>query len=287
MSNELPEKPNALQRLMARFRNAAKGFRGGYKDEIDSLRNKVASYEQEKQAVREMRQGAEARADELSKWEIKIREENYNVEDNKRANEERAEELSNYSNALNKRAQEIEIEATERAHILLNEYKKDLSEREKALSEREKALSDKEDAVEEALRQRKAALSAKENAAEEALRQREAALSAKEDAAEAALRQRGEALSNKEARVNGLERLLKDDKILPENEDPQKTATRLAFISRMQDLQGQLDDLDSICSELNGVLDKEVAEGIKRSRNKILGRFLALITMDEITKRTK
>ena len=269
MSNELPEKPNALQRLMARFRNAAKGFRGGYKDEIDSLRNKVASYEQEEQAVREMRQGAEARADELSKWEIKIREENYNVEGNKRANEERAEELSNYSNALNKRAQEIEIEATERAHILLNEYKKDLSEREKALSEREKALSDKEDAV------------------EEALRQREAALSAKEDAAEAALRQRGEALSNKEARVNGLERLLKDDKILPENEDPQKTATRLAFISRMQDLQGQLDDLDSICSELNGVPDKEVAEDIKRSRNKILGRFLALITMDEITKRTK
>lgn len=262
MSNELPEKPNALQRLMARFRNAAKGFRGGYKDEIDSLRNKVASYEQEEQAVREMRQGAEARADELSKWEIKIREENYNVEGNKRANEERAEELSNYSNALNKRAQEIEIEATERAHILLNEYKKDLSEREKALSEREKALSDKEDAVEEALRQRKAALSAKENAAEEALRQRE-------------------------ARVNGLERLLKDDKILPENEDPQKTATRLAFISRMQDLQGQLDDLDSICSELNGVPDKEVAEDIKRSRNKILGRFLALITMDEITKRTK
>lgn len=277
MSNELPEKPNALQRLMARFRNAAKGFRGGYKDEIDSLRNKVASYEQEEQAVREMRQGAEARADELSKWEIKIREEN---EGNKRANRERAEELSNYSNALNKRAQEIEIEATERAHILLNEYKKDLSER-------EKALSDKEDAVEEALRQRKAALSAKENAAEEALRQREAALSAKEDAAEAALRQRGEALSNKEARVNGLERLLKDDKILPENEDPQKTATRLAFISRMQDLQGQLDDLDSICSELNGVPDKEVAEDIKRSRNKILGRFLALITMDEITKRTK
>ena len=251
MSNELPEKPNALQRLMARFRNAAKGFRGGYKDEIDSLRNKVASYEQEEQAVREMRQGAEARADELSKWEINIREENYNVEGNKRANEERAEELSNYSNALNKRAQEIEIEATERAHILLNEYKKDLSEREKALSEREKALSDKE------------------------------------DAAEAALRQRGEALSNKEARVNGLERLLKDDKILPENEDPQKTATRLAFISRMQDLQGQLDDLDSICSELNGVPDKEVAEDIKRSRNKILGRFLALITMDEITKRTK
>ena len=244
MSNELPEKPNVLQRLMARFRNAAKGFRGGYKDEIDSLRNKVASYEQEEQAVREMRQGAEARADELSRWEIKIREENYNVEGNKRANEERAEELSNYSNALNKRAQEIEIEATERAHILLNEYKKDLSEREKALSD-------------------------------------------KEDAAEAALRQRGEALSNKEARVNGLERLLKDDKILPENEDPQKTATRLAFISRMQDLQGQLDDLDSICSELNGVPDKEVAEDIKRSRNKILGRFLALITMDEITKRTK
>ena len=39
MSNELPEKPNALQKLMARFRNAAKGFRGGYKNEIDSLRN--------------------------------------------------------------------------------------------------------------------------------------------------------------------------------------------------------------------------------------------------------
>lgn len=276
MSNELPEKPNALQKLMARFRNAAKGFRGGYKDEIDSLRNKVASYEQEEQAVREMRQGAEARADELSRWEIKIREENYNVEGNKRANEERAEELSNYSNALNKRAQEIEIEATERAHILLNEYKKDLSEREKALSEREKALSDKEDAVEEALRKRKEALSAKEDAAEEALRQRKEAL-----------RKREEALSDKEARVGGLERLLKDDRILPENEAPKETATRLAFISRMQDLQGQLDVLDSICSELNGVPDKEEAEDIDRNRYNILGRFLALITMDEITKRTK
>lgn len=43
MSNELPEKPNALQKLMARFRNAAKGFRGGYKNEIDSLRNEVDS----------------------------------------------------------------------------------------------------------------------------------------------------------------------------------------------------------------------------------------------------
>lgn len=276
MSNELPKKPNVLQRLMARFRNAAKGFRGGYKDEIDSLRNKVASYEQEEQAVREMRQGAEARADELSRWEIKIREENYNVEGNKRANEERAEELSNYSNALNKRAQEIEIEATERAHILLNEYKKDLSEREKALSEREKALSDKEDAVEEALRKRKEALSAKEDAAEEALRQRKEAL-----------RKREEALSDKEARVGGLERLLKDDRILPENEAPKETATRLAFISRMQDLQGQLDVLDSICSELNGVPDKEEAEDIDRNRYNILGRFLALITMDEITKRTK
>lgn len=258
MSNELPEKPNALQRLMARFRNAAKGFRGGYKDEIDSLRNKVASYEQEEQAVREMRQKAEARADELSQWEIRIREQNYNVQDNKRANEERANELSDYSKALEKRARKIEEAATRRAYKLLDEYKADLNQREAALNQGEAALN-----------------------------QREAALSAKEDAAEAALRQRGEALSNKEARVNGLERLLKDDKILPENEDPQKTATRLAFISRMQDLQGQLDDLDSICSELNGVPDKEVAEDIKRSRNKILGRFLALITMDEITKRTK
>lgn len=74
MSNELPEKPNALQKLMARFRNAAKGFRGGYKNEIDSLRNEVDSYRQEEQAVLEMRQKAEARADELSQWEIRIRE---------------------------------------------------------------------------------------------------------------------------------------------------------------------------------------------------------------------
>lgn len=74
MSNELPEKPNALQKLMARFRNAAKGFRGGYADEISSLRRKVDSYEQEEQKVLEMRQKAEARADELSKWEIAIRE---------------------------------------------------------------------------------------------------------------------------------------------------------------------------------------------------------------------
>lgn len=73
MSNELPEKPNALQKLMARFRNAAKGFRGGYKNEIDSLRNEVDSYRQEEQAVLEMRQKAEARADELSQWEIRIR----------------------------------------------------------------------------------------------------------------------------------------------------------------------------------------------------------------------
>jgi len=291
MSNELPEKPNALQRLMARFRNAAKGFRGGYKDEIDSLRNKVASYEQEEQAVREMRQGAEARADELSKWEIKIREEN---EGNKRANRERAEELSNYSNALNKREQEIEIEATERAHILLNEYKKDLSEREKALSEREKALSDKEDAVEEALRQRKAALSAKENAAEEALRQREAALNQREAALrkdlsqrEAALSDKKDAVSDREARVDGLERLLKDDRILPESEDPKKTATRLAFISRMQDLQEQLDDLDSICSETKNAKDEKLTSTLKRSRDQILGRLLALIAMDEIIKRTK
>lgn len=276
MSNELPEKPNALQKLMARFRNAAKGFRGGYADEISSLRGKVDSYKQGEQEVREMRQEAEARADKLSKWEIEIREKAYNVEGRERANEERAEELSNYSNALNKRAQEIEIEATKRAHILLDEYKKDLSNREEALSKGEEALSAKEDAVEEALRKRKEALSAKEDAAEEALRQRKEAL-----------RKREEALSDKEARVGGLERLLKDDRILPENEAPKETATRLAFISRMQDLQGQLDVLDSICSELNGVPDKEVAEDIDRNRHNILGRFLALITMDEITKRTK
>lgn len=269
MSNELPEKPNALQKLMARFRNAAKGFRGGYADEISSLRGEVDSYKQGEQEVREMRQEAEARADKLSKWEIEIRKKAYNVAGRERANEERAEELSNYSNALNKRAQEIEIEATKRAHILLDEYKKDLSNR-------EEALSDKEDAVEEALRKRKEALSAKEDAAEEALRQRKEAL-----------RKREEALSDKEARVGGLERLLKDDRILPENEAPKETATRLAFISRMQDLQGQLDVLDSICSELNGVLDKEEAEDIDRNRYNILGRFLALITMDEITKRTK
>lgn len=258
MSNELPEKPNALQKLMARFRNAAKGFRGGYADEISSLRGEVDSYKQGEQEVREMRQEAEARADKLSKWEIEIRKKAYNVAGRERANEERAEELSNYSNALNKRAQEIEIEATKRAHILLDEYKKDLSNREEALSKGEEALSAKEDAAEEALRQRK-----------EALRKRE------------------EALSDKEARVGGLERLLKDDRILPENEAPKKTATRLAFISRMQDLQGQLDVLDSICSELNGVPDKEEAEDIDRNRYNILGRFLALITMDEITKRTK
>lgn len=283
MSNELPEKPNALQKLMARFRNAAKGFRGGYKNEIDSLRNEVDSlrnevdsYKQGEQEVREMRQEAEARADKLSKWEIEIRKKAYNVAGRERANEERAEELSNYSNALNKRAQEIEIEATKRAHILLDEYKKDLSNREEALSKGEEALSDKEDAVEEALRKRKEALSAKEDAAEEALRQRKEAL-----------RKREEALSDKEARVGGLERLLKDDRILPENEAPKETATRLAFISRMQDLQGQLDVLDSICSELNGVPDKEEAEDIDRNRYNILGRFLALITMDEITKRTK
>lgn len=269
MSNELPEKPNALQKLMARFRNAAKGFRGGYADEISSLRGEVDSYKQGEQEVREMRQEAEARADKLSKWEIEIREKAYNVAGRERANEERAEELSNYSNALNKRAQEIEIEATKRAHILLDEYKKDLSNREEALSKGEEALSDKEDAVEEAL-------SAKEDAAEEALRQRKEAL-----------RKREEALSDKEARVGGLERLLKDDRILPENEAPKETATRLAFISRMQDLQGQLDVLDSICSELNGVPDKEEAEDIDRNRYNILGRFLALITMDEITKRTK
>lgn len=276
MSNELPEKPNALQKLMARFRNAAKGFRGGYADEISSLRGEVDSYKQGEQEVREMRQEAEARADKLSKWEIEIRKKAYNVAGRERANEERAEELSNYSNALNKRAQEIEIEATKRAHILLDEYKKDLSNREEALSKGEEALSDKEDAVEEALRKRKEALSAKEDAAEEALRQRKEAL-----------RKREEALSDKEARVGGLERLLKDDRILPENEAPKETATRLAFISRMQDLQGQLDVLDSICSELNGVPDKEEAEDIDRNRYKILGRFLALITMDEITKRTK
>lgn len=258
MSNELPEKPNALQKLMARFRNAAKGFRGGYADEISSLRGEVDSYKQGEQKVREMRQEAEARADKLSKWEIEIRKKAYNVAGRERANEERAEELSNYSNALNKRAQEIEIEATKRAHILLDEYKKDLSNREEALSKGEEALSAKEDAAEEALRQRK-----------EALRKRE------------------EALSDKEARVGGLERLLKDDRILPENEAPKETATRLAFISRMQDLQGQLDVLDSICSELNGVPDKEEAEDIDRNRYNILGRFLALITMDEITKRTK
>ena len=276
MSNELPEKPNALQKLMARFRNAAKGFRGGYADEISSLRGEVDSYKQGEQEVREMRQEAEARADKLSKWEIEIREKAYNVAGRERANEERAEELSNYSNALNKRAQEIEIEATKRAHILLDEYKKDLSNREEALSKGEEALSDKEDAVEEALRKREEALSAKEDAAEEALRQRKEAL-----------RKREEALSDKEARVGGLERLLKDDRILPENEAPKETATRLAFISRMQDLQGQLDVLDSICSELNGVPDKEEAEDIDRNRYNILGRFLALITMDEITKRTK
>ena len=276
MSNELPEKPNALQKLMARFRNAAKGFRGGYADEISSLRGEVDSYKKGEQEVREMRQEAEAQADKLSKWEIEIREKAYNVAGRKRANEERAEELSNYSNALNKRAQEIEIEATKRAHILLDEYKKDLSNREEALSKGEEALSDKEDAVEEALRKRKEALSAKEDAAEEALRQRKEAL-----------RKREEALSDKEARVGGLERLLKDDRILPENEAPKETATRLAFISRMQDLQGQLDVLDSICSELNGVPDKEEAEDIDRNRYNILGRFLALITMDEITKRTK
>ena len=276
MSNELPEKPNALQKLMARFRNAAKGFRGGYADEISSLRGEVDSYKQGEQEVREMRQEAEARADKLSKWEIEIRKKAYNVAGRERANEERAEELSNYSNALNKRAQEIEIEATKRAHILLDEYKKDLSNREEALSKGEEALSAKEDAVEEALRKRKEALSAKEDAAEEALRKRKEAL-----------RKREEALSDKEARVGGLERLLKDDRILPENEAPKKTATRLAFISRMQDLQGQLDVLDSICSELNGVPDKEEAEDIDRNRYNILGRFLALITMDEITKRTK
>lgn len=276
MSNELPENPNALQKLMARFRNAAKGFRGGYADEISSLRGEVDSYKQGEQEVREMRQEAEARADKLSKWEIEIREKAYNVAGRERANEERAEELSNYSNALNKRAQEIEIEATKRAHILLDEYKKDLSNREEALSKGEEALSDKEDAVEEALRKRKEALSAKEDAAEEALRQRKEAL-----------RKREEALSDKEARVGGLERLLKDDRILPENEAPKKTATRLAFISRMQDLQEQLDDLDSICSETKNAKDEKLTSTLKRSRDQILGRLLALIAMDEIIKRTK
>lgn len=240
MSNELPEKPNALQKLMARFRNAAKGFRGGYKNEIDSLRNEVDSlrnevdsYRQEEQAVREMRQEAEARADELSQWEIRIREQNYNVQDNKRANEERANELSDYSKALEKRAREIEEAATRRAYKLLDEYKADLNQR-------EAALSDKKDAV-----------------------------------------------SDREARVDGLERLLKDDKILPESEDPKKTATRLAFISRMQDLQEQLDDLDSICSETKNAKDEKLTSTLKRSRDQILGRLLALIAMDEIIKRTK
>lgn len=247
MSNELPEKPNALQKLMARFRNAAKGFRGGYKNEIDSLRNEVDSlrnevdsYRQEEQAVREMRQEAEARADELSQWEIRIREQNYNVQDNKRANEERANELSDYSKALEKRAREIEEAATRRAYKLLDEYKADLNQREAALNQGEAALSDKKDAV-----------------------------------------------SDREARVDGLERLLKDDKILPESEDPKKTATRLAFISRMQDLQEQLDDLDSICSETKNAKDEKLTSTLKRSRDQILGRLLALIAMDEIIKRTK
>ena len=240
MSNELPEKPNVLQKLMARFRNAAKGFRGGYADEISSLRRKVDSYEQEEQKVLEMRQKAEARADELSKWEIAIREKDYNVKDNERANKRRAEELSDYSNALNERARNIEKRATEIAHGLLAEYKKDLSQREEALSDKEDAVSNREDAV-----------------------------------------------SNREARVDGLEGLLRDDRILPENEDPKETATRLVFISRMQDIQRQLDDLNSICSELNGVSDEKVAESLKRSRNKIFGSFLAVIGMDEMTKRTK
>lgn len=254
MSNELPEKPNALQKLMARFRNAAKGFRGGYKNEIgslrnevDSLRNEVDSYRQEEQAVREMRQEAEARADELSQWEIRIREQNYNVQDNKRANEERANELSDYSKALEKRAREIEEAATRRAYKLLDEYKADLNQREAALNQGEAALN-----------------------------QREAALSDKKDA-----------VSDREARVDGLERLLKDDKILPESEDPKKTATRLAFISRMQDLQEQLDDLDSICSETKNAKDEKLTSTLKRSRDQILGRLLALIAMDEIIKRTK
>ena len=247
MSNELPEKPNALQKLMARFRNAAKGFRGGYADEISSLRRKVDSYEQEEQKVLEMRQKAEARADELSKWEIAIREKDYNVKDNERANKRRAEELSDYSNALNERARNIEKRATEIAHGLLAEYKKDLSQREEALSDKEDAVSNREDAV-----------------------------SNREDA-----------VSNREARVDGLEGLLRDDRILPENEDPKETATRLVFISRMQDIQRQLDDLNSICSELNGVSDEKVAESLKRSRNKIFASFLAVIGMDEMTKRTK
>ena len=247
MSNELPEKSNALQKLMARFRNAAKGFRGGYKNEIDSLRNEVDSYRQKEQEVREIREKAEARADELSKWEIEIREENYNVQNNKRANEERAKELSDYSKALEKRAREIEIEATRRAYKLLDGYKADLNQREAALNQGEAALN-----------------------------QREGALS-----------QREGALSNREARVDGLEGLLRDDRILPENEDPKETATRLVFISRMQDIQRQLDDLNSICSELNGVSDEKVAESLKRSRNKIFGSFLAVIGMDEMTKRTK
>lgn len=244
MSNELPEKPNALQKLMARFRNAAKGFRGGYKNEIDSLRNEVDSYRQEEQAVREMRQEAEARADELSQWEIRIRKQNDNVQDNKRANEERENELSDYSKALEKRAREIEEAATRRAYKLLDEYKAALNQREAALrkdlSQREAALSDKKDAV-----------------------------------------------SDREARVDGLERLLKDDRILPESEDPKKTATRLAFISRMQDLQEQLDDLDSICSETKNAKDEKLTSTLKRSRDQILGRLLALIAMDEIIKRTK
>lgn len=258
MSNELPEKPNALQKLMARFRNAAKGFRGGYKNEIgslrnevDSLRNEVDSYRQEEQAVREMRQEAEARADELSQWEIRIREQNYNVQDNKRANEERANELSDYSKALEKRAREIEEAATRRAYKLLDEYKADLNQREAALNQGEAALR-------------------------KDLSQREAALSDKKDA-----------VSDREARVDGLERLLKDDKILPESEDPKKTATRLAFISRMQDLQEQLDDLDSICSETKNAKDEKLTSTLKRSRDQILGRLLALIAMDEIIKRTK
>ena len=247
MSNELPEKPNVLQKLMARFRNAAKGFRGGYADEISSLRRKVDSYEQEEQKVLEMRQKAEARANELSEWEIAIREKDYNVKDNERANKRRAEELSDYSNALNERARNIEKRATEIAHGLLAEYKKDLSQREEALSDKEDAVSNREDAV-----------------------------SNREDA-----------VSNREARVDGLEGLLRDDRILPENEDPKETATRLVFISRMQDIQRQLDDLNSICSELNGVSDEKVAESLKRSRNKIFGSFLAVIGMDEMTKRTK
>lgn len=247
MSNELPEEPNALQKLMARFRNAAKGFRGGYKNEIDSLRNEVDSYRQEEQAVREKRKEAEAQADKLSKWEIKIREENYNVQDNKRANEERAKELSDYSKALEKRAREIEEAATRRAYKLLDEYKADLNQREAALNQGEAALN-----------------------------QREAALSDKKDA-----------VSDREARVDGLERLLKDDRILPESEDPKKTATRLAFISRMQDLQEQLDDLDSICSETKNAKDEKLTSTLKRSRDQILGRLLALIAMDEIIKRTK